>query len=610
MATPRGLTRIIWIAGMLLFFSASSPILAALSPLGEVELSGVDASTGVKIHFDNLKISNQFNKWRFSPEDTDANGENWTNYIGLSNGTGSRTINGDLSILASAYESPQRKWFIEDTAKLWLSTDSIQGLGDSYEHFQKPYEIVKPDGYQTPAEARGQSVVTLGLGDGSSVVATQNMAMDLSFSANGRTTNPGSSAPVVNGVLEVQSGRLSIVNAKTYGQQITIYPMGGMASGEEGIALEIRSKTAIEQVKLVSNDGTTNALIKGVHMRESFDQAVHTQYAKWGYMRGPYFTSDGNDQYFKSTFDPDGYFGTDYTPQDTPIDPTIISAPYSGGPGFHNMYDGYMLNGNINQIAFYDRIAGKLLPYDSSNYPYGHNQQTSADKIKRKTFDGSGDVEGDYQIRNQTAANNIPIEEAPMTIQVKSGRTYMQYDPNANGGRGGISKQFDDRAYIAINWTRHGSIRIEEVQGFLSDDDETTGWPYVQLGPSMGSVIIDGMRAKKTYIEFPGRKECYAITEQNMDTQNDIRHHYVYEAGKLPDNLNMNGLASGQAAWDPIGRGQLEFMARLGNASNPTTERWDMYAIQKEMGGETYDFWHIYEPHYPGPNDAAWTPDH
>lgn len=589
-------------------FAFSLNVHAALSIMTEVDLRDVDASTGVNIHFDNVEVSNAFSSWRFSPTDTDPDGGNWSNYIGFSEGTGEKRYDGDLTIVAKAYEAPQRKWFIEDTAKLWVSTDSIQGLGDSYEHFQKAYEIVKASDFLTPAEARGASVVTLGLGDGSNAVLTQNMAMDICFSADGRTTNPGADTPVVNGVLEVQSGRLSIENAKTYGQQITIYSTGGMPSEEEGVALEIRSKTAIEQVKLVGNDGGTNLLIKGIHMRESFDQSVHTEYAKWGYMRGPYFTSHGNDQYFKSTYDPDGYFGTAYNPQDTPINASTISAPYSGGAGFHNMYDGYMLNGNINQIAFYDRIAGQLLTY-------GHGQKTEADTIESKVFEDTDALEGDYQIRSQAAANALLIEEAPMTIQVKKGRTYMRYDAEANGGKGGISEQVDDRSYVAINWPRHGSIRIEEIQGYLSNDDETSGWPYAQFGPSMGSVIVDGMRAKKTYIEFPGREEYYAVTQQN-------NHTYVYQAGHLPDFANLTCLAadgetfsapSGQADWDPIGRGQLEFLSRLGSSANPVGERWDMYATQKSVtfnqNSGTYDFWHIYEPAYPG-GGASWTPDH
>lgn len=51
---------------------------------------------------------------RFAPDDTSEP----DNYIELTDTDGTRTVNGDLSIVVGAYENPQRDWFIKDTAKL------------------------------------------------------------------------------------------------------------------------------------------------------------------------------------------------------------------------------------------------------------------------------------------------------------------------------------------------------------------------------------------------------------------------------------------------------------------------------------------------------------
>lgn len=568
--------------------------LATLEPMKEWELGGVEAGTGVNLNFDNLVIENSGATLRFVPDDT---GEP-DNYIKLASMNGRQAIDGDLSLVLAPYTAPQRTWFIKDTAKTRKGKPGLGNLNYWFKHKRKDYEIVKDPGYQTDAEARGIDAVSLTMGNGTDVFMSQDRAMELRFSAEGFEE-------AETGEGELNSGTLAITGMKTYGQQVTLYPLHdipGYVTGE-GVALEIRSKSSIDEIKLTAPDGTVNALIKGVHMRESFSQDVHDKdlyYGKWGDMDSGYFASDDPSEYFQSTYDPDGYYGHTWDPRDTPINPSLISAPFehTGDPydAYYNMYDGYMLNGNINQIGFYDLVGGKKMPFD-------HGQMTENDTIKIKNFDDPDKLDDDYQIHEQSVANALAIEERPMTIQVKTGRTYKRYDP----GAGELVDYYDDRSYVAINWPRHGSVRVEEIQGFLSDPN---AWPYRDFGTSMGSMILDGMRAKKTYIEIPGRMEQYLITEQNMRSDG-TRHNYVYDAGKLPDAMNPNGLPPwGQPDWDPIGRGQLDFLSKLGNPANPTGGRWDLYDVSKTMpDGQTYDFWHLYEPDYPG-SGARWIPDH
>ncbi|BCS97311.1 hypothetical protein DSLASN_29430 [Desulfoluna limicola] len=580
--------------------------MATPEPMKEWELGGVEAGTGVNLHFDNVSMENKSDSIRFVPDDTAEP----DNYIELTDTDGTRTVNGDLSIMVGAYQAPQREWFIKDTAKVRKGSAGLFNLNYWFKHKRKDYTIVKGPDYQTDAEARGIGAVTLSMGNGTDVFMSQDSSMGLRFSADG-FVDSSTGDPWLN------SGTLSIAGMKTYGQQVTLYPINGIpgyATGE-GIALEIRSKTSIDEIELRALDGTLNALVKGVHMRESFNQDVHSLYGKWGDLDSGYFASDDPSEYFQSTYDPDGYYGHTWDPKDTPIDPSLISTPYEGSPDYYNMYDGYMMNGNINQVAFYDLIGGKKLPYD-------HGQHTPNDTITGNNFDDPNKLDDDYQIHSQDVANTLVIEERPMTIQVKTGRTYNRYNPETKR----LEPYDDDRSYVAINWPRHGSVRVEEIQGFVSTKDDPStlevdeGWPYEDFGPSLGSVILDGMRAKKTYIEFPGRAEQYVITQQN-------NHTYVYDAGKLPDGINqtcqdVNGDWNGpavQADWDPIGRGQLDFLSKLGNTSlskppgtpdlNPTGGRWDLYDTKKVVGGVTYDFWHIYEPPYPGAG-AQWLPDH
>ena len=575
---------------------------ATPEPMREWELGGVEARTGVNLDFSHVVIERRDGVTRFTPDRLNTP----DNFIELGAMGGETHYDGRVSIEAKRYESPQRHWYIKDTAKVRKGEAGMIGLGIDWYYKHKrteEYKVDKGRFYVTPAELRGVDAVVLSMGNGLDPFSTQNRTMALGFSANGTFTDAMEAGhPIKEGVLAVDTGTLSISGMKNMGQQVTLYPLSSIddyVSGM-GVALEIRSKTTIDDVSLTREvDGVTftNARFMGIHMRESFSQELHDQYRKWGDMDKDYFASDAPSEYFDSTYDPDGYFEDAFNGGHAMLPRSLVREPYSGGPDYHNMYDGFMLNGNINQVDFNDRISGKKLVLD-------HGQITSPDVITGKNFDDPDDLDDDYQVHNQSMADRIAIKERPMTLQVKKGRTYKSFDP----ATGQLEDFYDDRSYIAMNWPRHGSVRVEELQGFLSKPDE---WPYNHFGPSLGSVILDGMRAKKTYIEIPGRREMYAITEQNIDTSdpnNWVRHPYLYEAGKLPDGMNPNGLAANQAEWDPVGRGQLDFLNKLGHVTE-TGGRWDLYSVKKVHGGQTFDFWHIYEPPYPG-GSARWTPDH
>ena len=575
---------------------------ATLEPMRERELGGVEARTGVNLHFSSVVIENQGGRMRFTPDRLNTP----DNFIELGAMGGDTRYDGRLSIEAKKYASPQRHWYVKDTAKFRKGAAGMLGLGIDwyYEHERtEEYKVDKGRFYVTPAELRGVDAVVLTMDNGPAPFSVQNSTMALGFSAEGNFTDGmGEVNPIQEGMLAVDTGTLSISGVKNMGQQVTIYPISTIdnyVSGV-GVALEIRSKTSIDDVSLTRDIGGvtfTNARFMGIHMRESFSQELHDQYWKWGGMDKDYFASDAPSEYFDSTYDPDGYFEDAFNGGHEMLPLSLVREPYSGGPDYYNMYDGFMLNGNINQVDFIDRVSGKKMTLD-------HGQITSPDEITGDSFDDPDDLDDDYQIYNQSMADNIAIKERPMTLQVKTGRTYKSFDP----ATGQLENFYDDRSYIAINWPRHGSLRVEEVQGFLSKPDE---WPYNHFGTSLGSMVLDGMRAKKTYIEIPGRREMYAITEQNINTSdpnNWVRHPYLYEAGKLPDEMNPNGLPAGQAEWDPVGRGQLDFLNKLGHVTE-TGGRWDLYSVQKVHGGQTFDFWHIYEPPYPG-GQARWTPDH
>lgn len=585
-------------------FGAAGAV-AAPKPMKEWELGGVEARTGVNLGFDNLVVESSGGSSRFVPDDQNKP----DHYLEFTSMDSSTAYNGDISIVAGKYVAPQRQWFIKDTAKVRKGEAGMIGLGIDWYYKHKrtdPYEINKGSDFTPPAEARGVTAVVISMDNGEEPFTVGSSSSNLNFSAIGSYTDMGEDVGdrIVSGLLEADTGLLSMTGVKNLGQRVTLYPIGtidGYVEGE-GIALELRSKTTIDEVTIsreIGGETFVNLRASGIHMRESFSQELHVQYNRWGDMDKDYFASDAPSEYLDSTYDPDGFFGSDYNPDHVMLSRNLVRSPYTGGPGYHNMYDGFMLNGNINQIDFADRISGRKLVLD-------HGQMTEADVITGKNFDDPGKLDNDYQIHNQDMANDIEILERPMTIQVKTGRNYKSFDP----ATGQPELVYDERSFIAINWPRHGSVRVEDLQGFVSDPGE---WPYNQFGPSMGGVILDGMRAKKTYLEIPGRKEMYAITEQNIDrsdSNNWVRHYYLYEAGKLPDEMNPNGLPSNQADWDPIGRGQLDFLSKLGNPSNPTGGRWDLYDIKKIMpDGVTYDFWHIYEPEYPG-SGARWVPDH
>ena len=615
--TPRALVLLFYLT---LIFTREAG--ARPSPLTDMELAGVKARTGVAITFDDLTIQNQGEIFRFYP-DFDGIPQSW---MSLDNMGSTLDLTGTLAIEAKPYASPQTSYIVQDQRKEYHDGVELNGLIDNYYphmaargeltdahenayiHVYTEWAFSKP----SEAEARAPSVVQLGL-----PTLTSSRAFDLKASGVQTTweldaaegyvhTNP------THTTAQAHFGNLAISGLTTQGC-LTLYAHGdipGYVSGE-GIALELRSKTSMDALTLTAPDGETLLSITGIHMGEGFDQSVHTQFGKWGEMGdgpGTLTYDDGSlfnpaplfppitpptSEYYATTYDPDGWFGDAYSPtmvhgspgdgHPVAIAPHLISAPFDDPSSVYDIYGGMFMNGAMEQIEFSDRLSG------NTEFDMYHGQRTDGDSIDH-TLTAHGE-NGDAQLKNQDDANAIRITERPITIGVKSSRHYWRFDEATNA----LTPFHDTRSHVAINWPRHGSVRIENITGYNSGDPED--YPY---GNTMGSVIIDGMRTKHHYIEFPGRMEQYTITQQN-------NHTYVYDAGRLPDAMNQNGISASQGAWDPIGRGQLTFLERLGSPEIPNTGKWDMYMVraQVDIDGVMQDksFWRIYEPVLPASPD-------
>ena len=575
------------ITAMVLFCLGLSTPCLALVKLSDTELEVVGARTGVAITFDNLQISQQMEATTFFPDEA-ALPQTWFQAGDQETTLG---LSGTLTVEAGTYTSPQGHYVVQDYRKEYHN--GLSTMDNYYQHMVDRGELTDYNEgayinvYQefafdqsSDADAKNLAVVQLGITGFDSAPFTQvSSEANLGFHFDAMPDD----MELTQGVMA--SGQLGISNINLWEQQITLYPHGdipGHVSGE-GIAFEIRQKTSVDALTISDNNGTQLFKLSGIHLAESFDQSIHQTYGRWGDIGdGPgTFTESGAtlSEYATTTFDPDGFYGNDPVGVSSTIPSELLTGPVDADSSPHlDIYGGYFLMGNMNQIEFADRTSG------DTNFDMYHAQRTDGDSINHIVQTNSQN--GDSQLTKQAHIDAIAITERPATLGVRSGRWYWRYSQETNK----LEKTWDDSTFIAINLPIHGSIRIEEVQGYDSNTENPS-----PLGTSMGPVILDGIRVKKLYIEFPGRDEQYTITQQN-------NHTYVYDAGRLPDGLNINGIPDSQPEWDPIGQGQDTFLSRLGpaDANDLPTGRWDMYTTQIEVPDfGTKSYWRAYEVDYP-----------
>ena len=552
----------------------NAPWAHGLVAMDNGEMDRVSASTGVAIGLENLSIKRQWQMLGFSPD-----GDKTRSLIyGKDLSANLSFPKSRATLKATKLGVGPGRWFLEDHAKLRFG-----GLGSYvYRVLSKDYEIENPTIH---LNSRAPSGVVLTLdGENGGPALAQSISGKVGFLAPDHI-NPANR-------LDVATGQIQVTGANMLSMRMTLYPHGDISGYTygEGVALELAVKQSIESVQVKDNNGNALVTLRGIHMRESFDnQGLESGgYLKWGGMTKNYFSQSAPlSDYAKSTGDPDGWHGAAYTGATIPG--AVIRAPYTGGPGPKNMYGGYFLHGNLAQVGFADRTGGKRVEAN-------HGQMTGHDTISSNSFSGLGltkKLDDDYQLRSQSAANAIALEERPVTISVRSGRYIDRWD----SGTQTLKTILDKSSYIAIHWPRHGSIRIEEIEGYSSGVTP----PY---GNTMGSVIIDGMRSKWHYIEFPGREAHYTYDQQN-------NHTYVYVAGRMHDHTNINGIPTGQAAWDPMGRGQLWFMNHLGKTTNNggayDVPGWDQYMVTRTISGTEFACMRLIEP--PMPSNPRWYPD-
>lgn len=507
----------------------------ALTPLDEREMAGIHANQGIAISFENFRVSRTTEQTRFEPHNNvDALNNPVPNHfaLGLGNLKFDTAVNGTLTLETRAYKAKPETFWVNDVRK--THTGSVPLKTRSFFHKDAHHTL---SGRVPEINNRNRQAIVL------KALATNSLPfVQTSFSAEvGYTFGTGEKPPFTS------LGRLEINGTKIFGAEALVYPISnipGYASGQ-GVAFALGLKTSINRLTYKSSQGQALLTLSGIHLRESFNR---NDYNAYDHLGNPI---KNNGDISGTTGDAGGYQPGD---ERNLISRSITSAwgTYTPGTnrGIHNMYGGRFMIGNTRQVGFYDHVSGNgSIPV---NRPW--NRQVSLN-------DNGEDVQ-DGQI------NSVKIQERPVTFQVK--------------------KRADGSTYIAINLTIHGSIRVENVVGYDSGNTNLGG-------NSMGPIILDGIRVKYCEIEFPGPKEIYTLT---TIYGSNSQHNYLYRAGHLPIAQNLipgGSIPSGQAAHNPMGRGQEWYLSKLGNPNLPSHADWDSYRVQYK--GK--DFWRIQEPDPP-----------
>ncbi|MCG8471330.1 MAG: hypothetical protein MI742_05680 [Desulfobacterales bacterium] len=533
---------------LILLFPCLTPFSswAALTPMDENELGAIHASQGVLIDFNNLSINKTTHTLRFTPHNSvDTLGHSITSSLSLYSSSAQTLFQGSLGLRAKKYTAQTEDFWVND---VWKKT--------SGNYVFKKRQVVHVDSHHTLSgrtpliNNRSRSAVLIDLiSQGTKAFLKTSGTATLAY-----TTGSGSTAQ------DLLLGKLHLSNLQLHQGDAMIYALQNIpnyATGQ-GVAMQLRLKTSIEELSYSSNQNQKLLSLKGIHLKESFDRNDCNAY---DFLGNP-IKNDGNLN--GTTGDTNGY----QSGEAVKLIPSNITNQWGNyHPGtarnINNMYGGYFMVGNLRQVEFYDHIAGNRdiavhRPwYESSNGPGYNNGQ------HRLNDDGTDVQSGEVQ--------SVKITERPVTFSVKK---------RANGS-----------AYIDINLTLHGSLRVEQVMGYNASGNNS----YLG-GNSLGPIILDGIRVKYCHIEFPGPQEIYTLTTVYNDSGS--QHDYKYLAGHLPVAQNKipgGSIPSGQAAYNPMGRGQEWFLNTQGNSSLSSNSNWDIYRV-KQNG---MDYWRIEEPNPP-----------
>jgi len=530
----------------------------ALEPLSDEALGQTVAASGIRLTFDNLEVTHTANKVEFIAYDNESSlGDSGRGSIGLVNlGITDLQMDGRVDILFSPVALGSGTYHVRDTYK--------GGMSDNYIHMSDDYLITRtPD-----IDTKSRDALVMG--------------------GHGDVTNPFITIASVDGAIEVyhenaspitnyKLGHLEVENTQLIDQNMTLYSLpeiDGYGS-VGGIAMELGLRLSIEDVKITSpvDSSTANLSLHGIHLREgfSYDYGVYDKFGTyssfyiWQLINKEKNKESINNMYQSSTgkydlYDEDGH----YTISEEWHFDTSITDPWgrATGVGPKSMYGGRFMLGNLRQVGFYDFIAGNgdLV----SHHDTFHESQLDL-----------GDDGGDKQNKK---IDDISILERPMSFSFKK--------RSAEEGGG---------ACLAINMPLHGAIRVEEVLGYNSPDLGQEGYLG---GNSMGPMIVDGIRVKKLYMEFPGRGQEYILTTNIKESMTEVPdlYDYVYEAGALPKEqalpLNSDGTER-QAPYNPMGRGVEWALTQLTDDGALNGTGWDQY--ETRIGQD--EFWQIRDPY-------------
>ncbi|VFQ43019.1 hypothetical protein [Desulfoluna butyratoxydans] len=573
------LRRLLCVAMMAAGFSlAEGRPAQALTPLSDEGLAQTHAANGIRLAFEDMVVHHATDGMGYIAQgNMDSLGGHGGAYgsLGLNDVSMALRVSGAVEIEAEtfAYPAGSGPYFATD---VWKEDDFV--------HVAKTHTLDKEPQVN---DAHRQVVVLEAMGLGGPFL----------------TLGPDGSP--VEGNLEVRYGTesdlfslgaLGLSNLHLIDQKTILYTMpeiDGYCSGE-GIALEMGLRLSLSSMTIdsPSEEGFHFFQMKGFHLRESFEELDPT-YDHLGH----YKKNSMGDLYANSTGDSDG-FGpgdksallADYAAMTETWGSTEVPAERS----VNNMYDGRFMIGNLRQVGFTDYVAGNR----EIAYHENHRDQLT-DELRDDGWDNQ-----EYSIAfpihyvsDEDRVDYAEIVERPMTLSFKT-RTREE--------------SLDESSCMVLNMPLHGAIRVEETVGYNSSGDNS----YLG-GNSMGPLIVEGLRAKKLYIEFPGRHTTYALeTAVNESASDPNPHLYTYRAGRLPVAQD---IPVGQQEYNPMGRGAEEFMDRLrpepgpwvdssdhslGVTPAPVNSGWAQYRTR--IGENVYDgdrlvkdtsFWQIREPY-------------
>lgn len=545
-------------AGICLFMGTGAD---ALVPLSDAVLGETAAATGIRLTLEDLAINHRADEMTFiAHENNDSLGRAPGVYgsLGLGNLQAALRLNGTLELEAKPFAFAPQSYYAKD---VWKK--------DGVEHVSKVHALDKTPEFN----GQGRQVVVLEALEDS----------DTPFLTIGSVEGQ---LQAKYGAESYALGDLGVSNVKLLDQRAILYAMptipvdtatpdGPLYCSGEGLAMELGLRLSVDSVKIDScgNENLTFLEMKGVHLRESFGRLA----AVYDHLGNFKENTNRDAMYASSTGDSGGYQPGDAAALETAHN-TMTQGWENPDPATlqneGKMYGGRFMIGNLRQVGFNDYVAGN----NGIAFHENHANQLT-DPLKDNGWD------------NQTYSL-VPINYVPEKDRVVSAKIVER--PMTLSFKKRTSEESPDQSTcMVLNMPLHGSIRVEEVLGYNSGGDDT----YLG-GNSMGPLIVEGLRAPKIYIEFPGRNTTYRLqTAVNESLTEPNPHDYTYRSGRLP--VAQATIPETQKEYNAMGRGVEWFMDQLGpdpgpnGVPAPVDSGWAQYRTQLNGKG----FWQIREPY-------------